>query len=651
MCSGNHTVLVLLAKLGGWPLETYWQEDHPAHVQFSEAVAAAFDVRPDRLVTGIDGCGILTYAFPLREVARAFAILADPAAIPADDPRVALARAPRRRSATRCAAYPELVAGTRDRLDTSLMKALDGQRRVQERHGGAARHRRSSPARAARRLDGVRDGHQDRGRERGRSAARGPRRSRRSARSGSSRARRCASWPATTGRSTSIRTGGPAPRRSRSSSSRRWASSSADGRGAAGGRQTEGRRPMSFQGDPYRTLGVAPGASLNEIKSAYRRLVKQYHPDAAGERALPRFLAIQAAYERLVDGEGRLARRCMGPARGPAATAAPSRGGPIPRGRARRATRGARDGRAGQPGTGERGRAGRARGAGRRAAVEARRRARRRGSGAGHDRAGADGSADAGAEPRRERPHREHHARRGPRKATPGLHDLRRGRRAAARPGVGRRRLVRPVVGHVLDDQPARVRRSRASTARSTRPGRGAPRRPQAGRRRRSRGRTSPADPEAAISMAPARPRTLARDAACDGRDGRWRRTGGDADDHRRRERSGGPGAGATTAVAAAARPRATGAGRRAMPRPRPRLGRDRRPTSSRSPGGSRPAPARARAPAGRPLAARCSRSPAGRRSGGRSGRSPRSSPACAPESPPCAAAAPAPAARASSRS
>jgi hypothetical protein len=63
---------------------------------------------------------------------------------------------------------------------------------------------------------------------------------------------------------------------------------------------------MTFEGDPFRTLGVAPGASLNEIKSAYRRLVKRYHPDAAGERALPRFLAIQAAYERLVDGEGHL---------------------------------------------------------------------------------------------------------------------------------------------------------------------------------------------------------------------------------------------------------------------------------------------------------------------------------------------------------
>src|SRR5512141_2026298 len=77
---------------------------------------------------------------------------------------------------------------------------------------------------------------------------------------------------------------------------------------------------MTFQGDPHRTLGVAPGASLNEIRSAYRRLAKQYHPDTAGERALPRFLAIQAAYERLVDGEGRL-RGSAGAAADPRADA------------------------------------------------------------------------------------------------------------------------------------------------------------------------------------------------------------------------------------------------------------------------------------------------------------------------------------------
>jgi L-asparaginase II len=125
MCSGQHSVLILLAKLGGWPLETYWQADHPAHALYREAVADAYNAKADRLVTGIDGCGILTYAFPLREVARAYAILADPAALPDSDPRTHIVN---HLVTVRDAmiAHPELVGGTRDRLDTSLMKASGG---------------------------------------------------------------------------------------------------------------------------------------------------------------------------------------------------------------------------------------------------------------------------------------------------------------------------------------------------------------------------------------------------------------------------------------------------------------------------------------------------------------------------------------------
>ena len=61
---------------------------------------------------------------------------------------------------------------------------------------------------------------------------------------------------------------------------------------------------MTLDADPYRTLGLASGASADEVKRAYRRLAKTHHPDAAGEQALPRFLAIQAAYEQLIGGLG-----------------------------------------------------------------------------------------------------------------------------------------------------------------------------------------------------------------------------------------------------------------------------------------------------------------------------------------------------------
>jgi len=58
-------------------------------------------------------------------------------------------------------------------------------------------------------------------------------------------------------------------------------------------------------GDPYRVLGLEPGASMADVKRAYRRLAKAYHPDSAGEAALPRFLAIHEAYERLLTGRSR----------------------------------------------------------------------------------------------------------------------------------------------------------------------------------------------------------------------------------------------------------------------------------------------------------------------------------------------------------
>ncbi|MEO5703530.1 MAG: J domain-containing protein, partial [Candidatus Limnocylindrales bacterium] len=71
--------------------------------------------------------------------------------------------------------------------------------------------------------------------------------------------------------------------------------------------------------DPYRTLGLEPGASAAEIKRAYRLLAKAFHPDSAGEETLPRFLAIHAAYEQLKTGKVLAGLRSSRPAPPPAA--------------------------------------------------------------------------------------------------------------------------------------------------------------------------------------------------------------------------------------------------------------------------------------------------------------------------------------------
>jgi hypothetical protein len=61
---------------------------------------------------------------------------------------------------------------------------------------------------------------------------------------------------------------------------------------------------MPLLPDPYRVLGLTRGATIDEVRRAYRRLAKANHPDAAGPSALPRFLAIQAAYEQVAQSLG-----------------------------------------------------------------------------------------------------------------------------------------------------------------------------------------------------------------------------------------------------------------------------------------------------------------------------------------------------------
>lgn len=56
--------------------------------------------------------------------------------------------------------------------------------------------------------------------------------------------------------------------------------------------------------DPYKVLGVAPDASDEEIKKAYRDLTKKYHPDLnpGDEEAARKMNDINAAYDAIKNG-------------------------------------------------------------------------------------------------------------------------------------------------------------------------------------------------------------------------------------------------------------------------------------------------------------------------------------------------------------
>jgi DnaJ-class molecular chaperone len=59
--------------------------------------------------------------------------------------------------------------------------------------------------------------------------------------------------------------------------------------------------------DPYEALGVKPEASAEDIKKAYRRLAKRYHPDSTGgdKAKEDRFKEVSTAYDILGDPDKR----------------------------------------------------------------------------------------------------------------------------------------------------------------------------------------------------------------------------------------------------------------------------------------------------------------------------------------------------------
>src|SRR5215471_7767915 len=83
--------------------------------------------------------------------------------------------------------------------------------------------------------------------------------------------------------------------------------------------------------DYYKTLGVAKGASADDIKKAFRKLARKYHPDVnPGDKvAEAKFKEVNEAYEVLSDPDKRRKYDLLGP--NWAEQFGPSRSGARPR--------------------------------------------------------------------------------------------------------------------------------------------------------------------------------------------------------------------------------------------------------------------------------------------------------------------------------
>jgi L-asparaginase II len=103
-CSGKHAGMLAVCHARGWAKQGYRLPHHPLQQELLAEVERAAAQAPT--ATAVDGCGVVTFALPLRAMAHAFANL---------DPRIADAMC----------AHPELIRGERA-ADTRLMRALPG---------------------------------------------------------------------------------------------------------------------------------------------------------------------------------------------------------------------------------------------------------------------------------------------------------------------------------------------------------------------------------------------------------------------------------------------------------------------------------------------------------------------------------------------
>jgi L-asparaginase II len=74
-CSGKHAGMLAVCVARGWAREGYRLREHPLQEAIVDEVAKVLNASAEELPLAVDGCGVVTFAVPLEQMARAFARL------------------------------------------------------------------------------------------------------------------------------------------------------------------------------------------------------------------------------------------------------------------------------------------------------------------------------------------------------------------------------------------------------------------------------------------------------------------------------------------------------------------------------------------------------------------------------------------------
>lgn len=118
-CSGKHSGMLVVCKEKGYPLDDYTELKHPLQQELLNLIAEFCKYPKEKIVVGVDGCGVPVYGLPIYNWALAYGFLADPTQLEG-----------KRREAVELITdamveYPEMVGGTH-RICTDLMRVGKG---------------------------------------------------------------------------------------------------------------------------------------------------------------------------------------------------------------------------------------------------------------------------------------------------------------------------------------------------------------------------------------------------------------------------------------------------------------------------------------------------------------------------------------------
>jgi L-asparaginase II len=115
-CSGKHAGMLALARAHGWATAGYERLGHPVQGRILNEVARWSGIAAEGIALGVDGCGVVCFAMPIRAMALSFARLAAASRRGEEAPRRVVGAMTR---------HPELVGGS-GRLCTDLMRICEG---------------------------------------------------------------------------------------------------------------------------------------------------------------------------------------------------------------------------------------------------------------------------------------------------------------------------------------------------------------------------------------------------------------------------------------------------------------------------------------------------------------------------------------------